>query len=142
MHVVAYLGDTEGQPRYSAAIPARAAGGSALDTGFSAYPLVDPVIVGDVNGNGRVDATDALLIQRKVVRLPVPELPDLPSPVPVVLPIGPDPALDIPDGLNVQAGQRITVPINLDTAEGLDSAQLQVRYDASALEVEECGLAA
>ena len=137
MHVVAYLGDTEGQPRYSAADALRVQRVVArLDTGFSAYPLVDPLIVGDVNSNGRLDATDALLIQRKVVRLPVPELPDLPSPVPVVSQLGPDPALDIPDGLTVQAGQRITVPITLDTAEGLDSAQLQVRYDASVLEVE------
>ena len=36
-----------------------------LDSGFSPYPLVDPLIVGDINGNGRLDAGDALLIQRR-----------------------------------------------------------------------------
>ena len=62
-----------GQPRYSAADALRVQRVVVrLDTGFSPYPMVDPVIVGDVNGNGRLDAADALLIQRKVVRLPVP----------------------------------------------------------------------
>jgi hypothetical protein len=79
MHVVAYLGDAEGVPRYSSSDTLRIQRVIVrLDTGFSAYPLVDPVIVGDVNVNGRLDATDTLLIQRKVVRFPVPELPDLP----------------------------------------------------------------
>ena len=106
MHVVAYLGDADGQPRYSAADALRVQRVIVrLDSGFSPYPMVDPVIVGDVNGNGRLDTVDALLIQRKVVRLPVPQLPDLPSPLPVVTFVGPDPALDIPDDLRVQAGR-------------------------------------
>ena len=85
LHLVAYLGDAEGQPRYSAGDALRVQRVVVrVDSGFSSFPLIDPVVVADVNGNGRLDATDALLIQRKVVRFAVPELPDLPSPVPVV----------------------------------------------------------
>ena len=65
---MAYLGDTDGQPRYSSAdtlgvqrVVVR------LDSGFGPYPLVDPLIVADVNGNGRLDSSDALLILRKVL---------------------------------------------------------------------------
>ncbi len=66
MHLVAYLGDTDRQARYSAADALRVQRVVVrLDSGFSSYPLVDPLIVGDVNGNGRLDAGDALLIQRK-----------------------------------------------------------------------------
>ena len=96
MHLVAYLGDTDGQPRYSAADALRVQRVVVrLDGGFSPYPLIDPLIVGDVNGNGRLDAGDALLIQRKVVRLPVPELPDLPSPLPAIPSIARSASLDM-----------------------------------------------
>ena len=77
LHVVAKLGDTDGDGRYSAMdalliqrVIVR------LDSGFSAYPAIDPLILGDVSGNGRLDATDPLLVQMKVVRYSVPEIPD------------------------------------------------------------------
>jgi hypothetical protein len=96
MHVVAYLGDTDGQPRYSSADALRVQRVVVrLDSGFSPYPVVDPLIVGDINGNGRLDAGDALLIQRKVVHLPVPELPDLPSPLPAIPQVARSAGLDI-----------------------------------------------
>jgi hypothetical protein len=46
-----------------------------LDSGFSAYPLTDPVVVGDVNGSGHLESADGQLIQLKVLRRSVPEIP-------------------------------------------------------------------
>ena len=78
LHVVAYLGDTDGDGKYSsydALLIQRVI--LRLDSGFSAYPLIDPIVVGDVNGSGRLDSSDGLSIQLKVLRRPAPELPDL-----------------------------------------------------------------
>ncbi len=59
IHVNAYLGDASGNGVVNGAdvnlisfIP----GGGA--TGFSAFPLADPVILGDVNADGLVNSTD------------------------------------------------------------------------------------
>lgn len=77
LHVVAKLGDTDGDGRYSASdvlliqrVIVR------LDSGFSAYPTIDPVILGDLNVSEKLDAGDVLLLQRKIVRYPVPQIPD------------------------------------------------------------------
>jgi hypothetical protein len=77
LHVVAMIGDTSGMQFYSSY-------GALLiqlvvvgaDTGFDAFPLTDPTIVGDVNCSGGLDSNDALLIQLKVVGEDVPEIPD------------------------------------------------------------------
>ncbi len=77
LHVVAKLGDTNGDGRYTATdslLMQRVI--VRLDSGFSAYPTIDPVIVGDVNASGKLDTTDALMIQMKSVRYPVPQIPD------------------------------------------------------------------
>jgi hypothetical protein len=55
--LVAFLGDTSGDGQFSGndgGLAGRVAGGQ--DTGFAAYPLVDPIIVADVAGVGVVDA--------------------------------------------------------------------------------------
>jgi hypothetical protein len=77
LHVVTKLGDATGEGIYSSLDAQRIQRVLLqLDTGFSAFPLIDPAIVGDVNGNGRLDAADVQLIQLKVLRRIVPEIPD------------------------------------------------------------------
>ena len=106
IHLVAYVGDTDAQPGYSMAdalcvqrVVVR------LDTGFLPYPWIDPLIAGDVNGNGRLDAGDALLIGRKVMGLPTSELPDLPAPLRMTGRTAPNPALEIRGEGQVRAAQ-------------------------------------
>ena len=81
VHVVAFLGDADGSGIYTgfdAAEIARVA--NHTDTGFHAYPKIDPVIIGNVTGTGTLSATDAADVAQKSVGLPRPEIPDLPQP--------------------------------------------------------------
>lgn len=77
LHVVAKLGDATGEGIYTSLDAQRIQRVVLqLDSGFSAYPLTDPVVVGDVNGSGRLESTDAQLVSSKVLRRAVPEIPD------------------------------------------------------------------
>ena len=53
-----------------------------LDTGFDAFDLTDPVVIGDVTGNGTLSGMDASYVARKSVYLPQPKIPDLPGTLP------------------------------------------------------------
>jgi hypothetical protein len=77
LQVVAYPGDTDADGKYSsfdALLIQRVI--LRLDSGFSAFPLIDPIVLGDINGSGRLDSSDVLSMQLKVLRRTVQELPD------------------------------------------------------------------
>jgi hypothetical protein len=78
IHVVGYFGDATGNGAYSGLDAQRVARVVVhLDTGFDAYPAIDPAVVADITGNGALSGLDAQKIARKVVNLPVPEIPPL-----------------------------------------------------------------
>ncbi len=80
VQTVAYFGDATGNGNYSgldASLIARVA--VELDTGFAAYPNIDPVLIGDVTGNGDLSALDASFVARRAVGLDQAEIPDLPG---------------------------------------------------------------
>jgi hypothetical protein len=59
VHVAAHFGDTTGDGRYTSLDAQRISRILAsVDSGFSAYERVDPVLIGDVNRNGRLDSAD------------------------------------------------------------------------------------
>ncbi len=63
VHVVAYLGDTTGDGRYTSLDAQRVARVQAgLDTGFNAYLTIDPKLIGDVNRDGTLTPTDGDII--------------------------------------------------------------------------------
>jgi len=63
VHVAAKLGDTSGDGTYSAFDAVLAARVAAFkDTGLAAYPMVDPVVVADVSGNGDIRMYDSGLV--------------------------------------------------------------------------------
>ena len=63
VHVAAKLGDTSGDGTYSAFDAVLAARVAAFkDTGLAAYPMVDPVVVADVSGNGDIKMYDSGLV--------------------------------------------------------------------------------
>ena len=65
IHVNAYLGDVTGIGTLSAArCVADFAGECLLDSGFAAYPLLDPSIIGDVSGSGNLTGADVTLMNR------------------------------------------------------------------------------
>ncbi len=94
IHVVAFPGDANANRRYDAEdarLTARV--GVGLDTGFVAndptasateagthlYPTIDPIIIGDVTGLDGISPLDASDVLRRVVGLPTPNIPALPT---------------------------------------------------------------
>jgi Putative Ig domain len=81
VHLLAYIGDADGSGSYSsndAVLITRAL--LNTDTGFGAYPLVDPVVVADTDGAGFIPADAALQANEAGVgfataNLPVPPIP-------------------------------------------------------------------
>jgi hypothetical protein len=81
LHLVAYVGDANGDGTYSSAdavLITRAA--LQIDSGFTAYPLIDPVIVADTDGSGFIPADAALQINEAGVNYPTATLPSPPIP--------------------------------------------------------------
>lgn len=79
-HLVAYLGDTTGNGSYSALDGQRILRvASRLDSGFAAYPAVDPVIVGDTTWNGALSALDATRVLQEAAGIDRPEIPPIPT---------------------------------------------------------------
>jgi hypothetical protein len=82
LHQVAYFGDATGNEDYSGLDAQRVARVTVgLDTGFDAYPTIDPLIVGDVTGNGAFSGLDAQRIAQMAVSLNPVEIPPLPQPL-------------------------------------------------------------
>ena len=85
LHLVGYVGDADGNGAYSsndAVLITRAL--LNTDTGFAAYPLVDPVIVADTDGDGFIAADAPLQANEAGVGLPAANLPTPPIPAGVV----------------------------------------------------------
>jgi uncharacterized repeat protein (TIGR03803 family) len=81
VHVVAYVGDADGNGAYSssdALLVTRVT--LQTDTGFGAYPLVDPIIVADTDGSGFIPADAALQVNEAGVGVPTANLPIPPIP--------------------------------------------------------------
>jgi uncharacterized repeat protein (TIGR01451 family) len=141
VHLVAYVGDADGNGSYSsndAVLITRVALQS--DIGFTAYPLVDPVIVADTDGSGFIPADAPLQVNEAGVGFPTANLPSPPIPAGVVfLPIGNnvDPSLSLE--LRAQSPEQsnggiVTAAVNIDDADpagstGLIRAQLALRFD-------------
>jgi len=151
VHLVAYEGDADGNGVYTS-------GGDSVeltrvhlgtDSGFPAYPLIDPVILGDVDnpdlGNFSGDAAFQISI------LSVGATPNYVAPAPTsvqvspggqapftILPVGngDDPTLTLPSNLQLGADGTVVVPVNIDDAcpagsTGLVEADLALTYNPS-----------
>jgi autotransporter-associated beta strand protein len=138
LHLVAYVGDANGDGTYSSAdavLTTRVA--LQTDSGFTAYPLVDPVIVADTDGSGFIPADAALQENEAGVGFTTANLANPPVPAgAVVTPISNsvDPALGLPNTLTVSPGGVVSVPVNLDDAHpagstGLVEAHLALTYN-------------
>jgi hypothetical protein len=140
VHAVSFLGDATGDGVYTSAdsvLISRVAAGA--DSGFLAFPILDPIIAADITGDGRITAADATALNLYLTGTSVPQVPTWPG-VPSNLPAGPDPALSIPTGLQVGPGGTVTVPVLIDDphpegSSGLTQAVLALRYDPAAFSV-------
>ena len=137
VQVVAFLGNVSGTGIYSSLDSGLLLNASSgADAGFTNFPALDPAIVGDLNGGGAVDPSDAvqLNLRNSVGSNPafVPPYPGAPSNTQS----GPDPSLSIPGLLSVSADGTVLVPVNIDDTKpvgstGMQVAQLALRYDPS-----------
>ncbi|HYV35271.1 MAG TPA: IPT/TIG domain-containing protein [Gemmataceae bacterium] len=140
IQLVAYLGDVMGTGSYSSldsAFIGRVA--VRLDSGFKAFAQMDPALVADINGNGRVDSGDVTLINRQLVGITVPLIPTPPTGLSIA-PVGPDPEIGLPATLAISPASTVTVPITIDTARpegstGMVESVLALRYDPEQLSV-------
>src|SRR5208282_2274842 len=96
--VDAYFGDTNGDGVLSggdASDISRVASGvdnnaaTGVIGGFSAYPLADPVLVGDLSGSGSVSAASVTLMNSFLSGTPRTQIPPLPTGLTIVT-TGPD----------------------------------------------------
>ena len=106
-----------------------------LDTGFSAWSQVDPLIIADINASGSITSIDATRVYQELSGNDQPEIPPIPTGIGPLAFNGPDPLVSLPQNLQAHAGDLITVPVNLDTAAGLQSVQLRLGYDERALQL-------
>jgi hypothetical protein len=137
LHVNAYAGDTTGLANYTTLDQQQLDRViRRLDTGFGAFPLADPIVIADVNNTRDLNSADSLLLARKVAGL-TSTIPSIPGSISPLTAVGPDPLVDIPRDLTAQAGGLVTVPVRLDTAAYLESAQLNIGWDAGQLQLVE-----
>ncbi|MEW5768741.1 MAG: cadherin-like domain-containing protein, partial [Pseudomonadota bacterium] len=149
LQLAAFVADASGNGGYAALDQTRMQRViGLLDSGFSAYPLVDPVVVADVNNSKSLTSADTLLLARELKYLSDTALygaydrPEIP-PVTITPTVfaGADPLVNIPDEITALAGGFVTVPVMLAEIEAgldsvpLESAILEIAWDASQLEL-------
>jgi hypothetical protein len=95
VHVNAYLGDVTGNGSIDGLDVATAFNvAQGKDTGFAAYQLLDPAIVGDIALDYSVDAGAVSDLAAYAAHLPVPVIPAIPTGLGVT-PVGADPTLSL-----------------------------------------------
>ncbi len=131
IHKAAFVGDTDRNGAYSpgdASLISRVV--ANLDTGFDAYGLIDPTVIGDVDGISGLSSQDSSYVFQKSLAFPRPEIPDIPVGSPTSFGTGPDPTLDIPDTLTGSSGGNVLVPIQVtDSASGMKSFSVTLTWD-------------
>ncbi|QKS29606.1 MAG: tandem-95 repeat protein [Candidatus Accumulibacter similis] len=145
LQVVGYFGDTSGDATYTTLDGQQVQRVLVkLDSGFAAYRNVDPLIIADINGSGTLTSIDASRVLQEASFLmgaagsvDRPEIPPIPVGVGAISFSGPDPRVDVPIDVTADRGAVVTVPVRIDTALGLESAQLRMAYDASRFDLVE-----
>ncbi len=107
--VDAYFGDVNGDHHLDGLDKGLIANvASTVNTGFTAFTLLDPAIIGDLSGDNAVTSNSTSLFSNYLLALPVAKIPALPNP-PIAdnlftSPFAADPVLSLP--ASVQATQR------------------------------------
>jgi hypothetical protein len=119
IHVVAFPSDTSGNGVASSAdvsLLRRYIVG--LDSGFAAYQMIDPRLVGDLNQSDTVSSTDVTLLRQFVVGASPPQIPPIPTGI-TITPSGLDPVLWLPRSFAGEPGQTIRVPLFFEQTDVL-----------------------
>ena len=140
LHVVAYLGDASGDGGYSTLDVQRIQRVvNGLDRGFGAYPLVDPLLLGNIKepnatDNQQLTEADAARLEAELNGIDQKSIPALPPHSEPLTFAGADPYVHLP-AVTAQPGQTVRVPVLLDTAAGLELVQLTLAYPEKMVEL-------
>jgi hypothetical protein len=145
LHVNAYFGDVSGNGTITgldlATANILAQGKPASPIGLPAYRLVDPAVIGDISGDGAIDATAVTDIAVFTAKLHPQQMPALPTGL-TITPSGPDPTLSL--GAVGRIGNPsydgVVVPVLLDNphpegSSGMTEAILALTYDPKGLAI-------
>ena len=151
IHINVYLGDSSGNAGYATLDVQRSQRVNvSLDTGFGAFPLADPRLIGDIDHDGGINVSDAMLLARELKYLSNPtlyasfnraEIADIPTGVDLLNFLGDDPLVNIPTDLKATAGGLVSVPVMLAAIEpgldhiSLDAVALKLAWDPGQLEL-------
>jgi hypothetical protein len=138
LHLVAFVGDASGDGVYlnnDSTLLRRV--NIQVDAGFAAYPLVDPTVVGDIDGSGFVPSDAGFQVLEASVVLPTRTLaiPAIPPGVHFsIISDSVDPSVSIPAALSAGADGTVTVPVSIDDAHpegstGLLAGHLALTYN-------------
>src|SRR5207237_8752167 len=115
-------------------------GSTGAATGFGAYLLTDPAVIGDVANDISIDGGDVAYLKSFILSLPRTKIPKPPTGVgTIVSPSAVDPIISLTGGFQV-SNSVVAVPVMLDHprpdgSSGLTSAILGLTYDPSVLSV-------
>ncbi len=143
--VDAYFGDVNGDHHIDGVDKGLIANvASTSSTGFTAFTLLDPAIIGDLSGDNAVTSNSTSLVSNYLLALPVAKIPALPNP-PIAdnlfaSPFAADPVLSVPASVQVNRDGVVNVPVLLDQprpegSTGLIEAELALTFDPSVLRV-------
>ena len=115
----AYFGDVNGDHHLDALDKGLIANvASTINSGFTAFTLLDPAIIGDLSGDNAVTSNSTSLLSNYLLALPVAKIPALPNPpIPDNLftsPFAADPTLSLPAAVQPNSNGVINVPVLLD----------------------------
>ncbi len=153
VQVVDEFGDTNGDGALSAGDAAQIARvATGLDVsaaagtlgGFSGFPLINPVIIADLNNDSLVDASDVTLLNSYLTGTPRTQIPTPQATTPVT-PTGASVHLSIPTNLTVSPGGTVVVPVNIDNPDpqgsgGLAGINLAIDFDPTVFTVSTQGI--
>ena len=92
LHVVGYIGDTNRNAKLDKEdVTLIQRNGLKMDSGFAAWSYINPLMVGDVDGDGRLTTADASRVLQKMNGVARPEIPDVPTGINVVFAPAPPP---------------------------------------------------
>jgi N-acetylneuraminic acid mutarotase len=143
VNVNAYFGDLSGDGQLTGldlAIAANVAAGSPTSPiGLSAYKLVDPGLVGDIGGNGSIDAAAISGLAALLAHVPTPTVP-LPPAGLTIAAGGPDPTLSLAAVGRIGNPSYFSVQVLIDNprpegSAGMTEAVLGLTYDPKVLTV-------
>ncbi len=137
IHKAVYLGDADGNQTldpYDSFDISRVVVG--IDSGFYAFPLTDPLIIGDVSGDAALSGLDSSYVLEKSVGMQVPQIPAIPT-TPPEYTAGVDPTVAIAAGLLGVRGQTVNSTVAVtDDAGQLDAGLFCINYPTNYVSID------